>query len=254
MDNSTPGMEELLVKYLDGELVGTEKEKMEGRLISDANLRQKLENLQATREAVRLYGLQQRVGNIHQQMMKEMQPPVAKMTSRGMIRFSMAIAAGILLLIGGVFIYNIVNLSSDKVFASNYRSYDLGSMRGDNNELSTLEVAYNEKKFDTVISITFDRPFTTRENFLRAIAFTEMGNDVKAIDVYKEVIASNQKGGTSIMNDESEYYLALTYLRHKDYDKAKQLFVKIKEDPDHLYHTKVTRKLLRQLKMLKRRS
>ena len=105
MDNSTPDMSEKLVLYLDGELAGVEKENLEQQLTADKVLQGQLDSLKSTREAVKLYGLQQKVSVIHHQMMKELQPRIKKTGSAGkFFRYSIAVAAGLLLIIGGVLI------------------------------------------------------------------------------------------------------------------------------------------------------
>jgi Tetratricopeptide repeat len=253
MDNSTHDMSEKLVQYLDGELAGAEKEELEQELTADKLLQDELENLKAARAAVKLYGLQQKVSGIHQQMMAQMQTPVRKMSpARRLIRYSMAMAASVVLIAGGFFAYNIYTLSPNKVFASNYHSYELSTMR-DNSEpgTSVLENDYREKKYTEVTGIVYDRPFTVRETFLRAISFIELKDNAKAINEFKKVIAENEAAKTNLLKDEAEYYLALTYIRNKDYDPALDLLKKIKDKPGHLYHEKITAKLIRQVKMLR---
>jgi tetratricopeptide (TPR) repeat protein len=253
MDNSTPTMSEKLVLYLDGELSDSEKNILEQQLAADKTLQNELESLQSTRKAVKLYGLKQKVASVHKQMMEEMQAPVKKINpvSR-VVRYSVAVAASLLLLVGGYWAYNFFTLSPDKVFASNYRSYELVTVRdGGNNKTSAIEEAYKEKKYAEVVGVAFDRPFTTKELFLRAMSYSELADNSKAIEEYKKVIAENEAAKTSAFNQQAEYYLALTYIRNKDYDFAIDLLNKIQDDPNHLYHEKVSNKLIRQVKMLK---
>ncbi len=253
MDNSTPDMSERLVLYLDGELSGSEKNMLEQQLAADKTLQGELESLQSTREAVKLYGLKQKVASIHGQMMEELQAPVKKISSvRRMVRYSVAIAASLLLLVGGYWAYNFFTLSPDKVFASNYRSYELVTVRdGGTNEISAIEEAYKEKKYAEVVRITFDRPFSIKELFLRAMSYSELTDNPKAIEEYKKVIAQNEGAKTNTFKQQAEYYLALSYIRNGDYDFAIDLLNKIQDDPNHLYNEKVSNKLIRQVKMLK---
>ena len=50
---------------------------------------------------------------------------------------------------------------------------------------------------------------------------------------------------------ETEYYLFLSYIRDRDYNAALAIMEKIKNDPGHIYHKKVTSKLIRQVKLLR---
>ncbi len=252
MDNSTPEMSEKLIQYLDGELSGVEKEDLEQELATDKILQVELESLLSTREAVKHYGLRQKVTSIHGQMMDEMQAPVRKISPvRKNIRYAFGVAASLLLLIGGYMVYNFLTLSPDKVFASNYRVYEITTMRnGTAGFISIIEESYAKKEYAKVVSIAFDRPFTLKEIFLRAMAFVEVGTNVNAITEFKQVIDSKEVAKSNLLKHEAEYYLALTYIRNKDYDFALELLKKIQNDPNHLYNEKVSRKLIRQVKML----
>ena len=258
MDNFTPDMSEKLVLYLDGELSGAEQISIEQQLAADTVLKDELDSLKSTREAVKLYGTQQKVSGIHREMMEELQSPLKKMNpiaigSAGrFIRNSIAVAASLLLLIGGYMAYNFFTLSPDKVFSSKYQSYELGTVRGDNTTETSLEKAYGEKKYKEVSRIYEGGEDKTKKgNFLAGIAFLELNNAPKAIHCFNEVLAANTQASAPVMNDEAEYYLALSYIRNRDYDYALVLLNKIHDDPAHLYHDKITGKLIRQVKLLK---
>jgi hypothetical protein len=87
--------------------------------------------------------------------------------------------------------------------------------------------------------------------FLAAMANLELNNMNDAIPDLEEVVNANKTSGTPVFQDEAEYYLALSYIRNRDYDLALPLLEKIRDDRDHLYHEKVDRKLVRNVKMLK---
>lgn len=254
MDNSTHSKSEKLVEYLDGELTGAEKENMEKLLTADQSLQDELKNLKAAREAIKQYGLQQKVAGIHQQMIQEIEPPVRKInSSRKILRYSMAIAASLILVIGGYLAWNFYSLSSNKVFASNYHSYELSTMRdNDTVELSPIEKAYRSKNYKEVIKLNDQQNAATlKETFLAAMSYVEQGINIKAVEGFKKVIAANEGAGTTILKDEAEYYLALTYIRNDDFDFALELLRKIKGNPNHTYSKKITSKIIRQVKMLK---
>jgi predicted negative regulator of RcsB-dependent stress response len=247
-------MSEKLVQYIDGELSGAEKESIEQQLSTDKSLQGELDDLKATCESIKLYGLQQKVSEIHLQMMKEIQTPVKKINStRRIIRYSIAVAASVVLIVGSIIGYNFYNLSSNKVFASNYHSYELSTVRdGDSTQVSPVEKAYREKDYSKATQTHSQAGYiAVKETFLAGMSYMELGNNTKAIDELKKVIAYNEAAGNNLFKDEAEYYLALTYIRNKDYDFALDLLRSIKENPEHIYNEKVTGKLIRQVKMLK---
>lgn len=251
MDNSTHN--DILVRYIDGELSGPELEELEQRIASDPALKAEWEGLLMAREAIRSYGLKERVANVHREMMKELKTTPIRTISpaRRIIRYSIAVAASILIIVLAVAGYNFYMLSSNKVFADNYHSYELSVMRDSSQSLSELEKAYVDKNYSGVIQQSYNRPYTIKENFLRAMSYLELGNNPRAIEAFKQVIAKNESSGTTLMKDDAEYYLALTYLRNRDFDLALDLLEKIRANPRHLYHEKVSSKLIRRVKMLK---
>lgn len=255
MDNSTPNMSEKLVQYLDGELAGAEKESLVQQLATDKTLQDEMDSLKSTREAVKLYGLQQKVSGIHQQMMVELQPPVRKMnSSKKLIRYSVAVAASLLLIVGSYLAYNFYTLSSDKVFASRYQPYQLVTVRDDNANETPVEKAYRKKDYKEVLRIhDAGEDHTQKGEFLCGAAALELKENNKAIKCFKEVLDADKQTGQTVLKDEAEYYLSLSYIRNKNYDNALELMNKIQDDPNHLYSEKITGKLIRQVKLLKKR-
>lgn len=254
MANSASEMNELLVQYLDGELQGEEKQSLEQQLAADAALRQQFDSLQLTREAVRYYGLKEKVGSIHRQMMKETDTAPVKQIGGGRraLRYALSIAASLLVLIGGYFAYQFFSLSSEKVYSANYQPYEANLLRGDNTPESAADKAYRAADYKEVIRIYQAKEDTTAEaTFLSGAAAMRLNDHTKAISSFSALLEANKLKKTKLYNDEAEYYLALSYIHNRDYDYALDLLNKIKEDPAHTYNSKVTGKLIRQVKMLK---
>jgi tetratricopeptide (TPR) repeat protein len=250
MANSTNNTSEKLVQYLDGELSGIDKDDLEKQLAEDKNLQNELENLQLAREAVRSYGLKQHVAAIHNQMMNEVQTPVRNISkTRRIVRYSIAIAASVVIVFLASTIFRSNSLSSDKLFAENYHGYDLNISR-DGAAGSAIENAYNARNYKQVTALT-DTSTAIKNIFLSAMSYLELKDDNKAIEKYKIVIARNESAGTNMLKDEAEYFLSLTYLRNKDYDHALELMNKIYNDPGHTYHEKITGDLMHKVEKLK---
>ena len=240
MDNSTPEMSETLIRLLDGELSGQEKTSVDSLL--------------ATRAAVRHLGLQQQVNAIHSQMMDEFNEPARKISPvRKMLRYSTAIAAGIVVLIAAFFAYQYFSLSPEKVFSANYQAYELSTVRG-TNETTAIEGAYRNKNYTEVIRLHANTPDPTIKNdFLAGAAALELNNLPQAKLSFNQVIDRNKKENTRILKDEAEYYLALTLVRQKEFKAALLLLESIQNDPDHIYRAKINDGLLRDVRKLSRR-
>lgn len=251
MDNAAP---DILVRYLDGELSGEEKQRLEQQLSQDAAMQEQLDSLRSTREAVRLYGLKQKISGIHVEMMEELQPGVKKMqpvnARKKFIRYSIGIAASLLLLIGGYMIFNQREPSPEKLFASNYRTYELVTMRGNAAE-TKVEKAYQAKNYTEVLRIhDAGEDHTPMGEFLCGAAALETKDLPKAIKCFNEVLDASRETGVPLLKDEAEYYLSLTYIRNQDYEEALVLLNTIQNDPAHKYNDKVDDKLINQVERL----
>lgn len=254
MDNSTPDISEKLVLYIDGALADSDKKAVEGLIASDTAVQAGYESLLAARAAVMHYGLRQKVASIHKKMMEETGAPVRSISpARKIFRYSMAAAAGLLLLIGAYTVYNFISLSPGKVFSANYRGYELSNTRDVNGPESTAaEKAFAAKNYKEIIRIhDAGEDHSPKGEFLCGVSALELKDDAKAIKCFNEVLEANKKSGQNILNDESEYYLSLGYIRNKDYDFALVLLKKIKNDPEHKYHRDISAGLIRKVKMLK---
>lgn len=237
---------EKLVQYLDGELSGQEELDIEQELAADIAFQQEFEDLKAAKAAIKYHGLQNKVSAIHDQMMKEFKAPVKNSRGR-IIKYAIAVAASLVLLVGGYVLYNFATLSSEKVFASRYQPYEMITLRGDDSAASQIEKAYREKEYKKVLTLNQAKNKPSQmDQFLAGSAAMELKNYSKAVETFGKI-----QGKKFDLDDETDYYLALAYIRNKDFDLALDLLRIIKEDPEHRYNSRVTPKLLRQLRMLK---
>ncbi|MEQ1676259.1 MAG: hypothetical protein ABL876_06150, partial [Chitinophagaceae bacterium] len=218
---------------------------------------QQFDSLLLTRESIRYYGLKEKVAGLHQQMMTELTAPVKKLTtpvagSKRIIRYVASVAASIILLVGGFMAYNFFTLSSDKVYGANYQKFELSTTRDPGLEEAASEKAYRAGNYKEVVRLhDAAATRTAKEEFLCGVAAMELKDNTKAINCFTEVLQLNKQAPAKVLNDESEYYLSLAYVSNKDYDFALDIMHRIKEDPTHIYNAKITRKLIRQVKLLK---
>ena len=248
MDNNN-NYTEKLVSYLDGELSGAEQDALQTELGNNAAMQEQMDNLLMTREVIRNYGLSQKVKGIHQAMMEEMKTP-AKPAVRSLPKMIMRIAAAIILLVGLFGLYQYFAVSSGNLYNDQYTAYQVATMRG-TQQTGNIEKAYSEKKDDLVILLfTQTENPTTSEQFLAAQAYLNIAHLNNAILLFNRIIEKNKAAGTTVLNDEAEYYLALTYLKNNETAKAAPLFKKIHDNADHLYHSKVSSWYLAKLKLL----
>ncbi|MFI5185277.1 MAG: hypothetical protein ACHQF0_00975 [Chitinophagales bacterium] len=257
MDNSTQ-QTELIMLYLDGEMNTREKDDFENRLASDESMQQELEDLKTARDAVKLFALKQQVAAVRGRMQEEIKPQaiVRKMsTARRIVKYSLATAASVLLIAICVLAYNFFSLSPDKLYNEKYNSFELSTLRGDNETpVTDVEKAYRQKDYKKVLDLSTTWTETSiRDEFLTAISYLELNKPSEAINLFNGVLELDQKSTHPVYRDEAEYYLALSYLKTRSYDKALELMNAIHDSPSHLYHAKFTKGFIRKVRMLKMR-
>jgi tetratricopeptide (TPR) repeat protein len=253
MDNSTPE----LMRYLDGEMDENEQLAFEARMSVEFELRREVERLQLARDAVRSFGLKQEIGLIHTSMMKELahEPVKQKREIRKIIRYTISVAATIALVFFIYQVYQFYQLSPGKLFTQTYIPYDPSRFRNSDTAQSTspsaIEDAYIKKDYRLITSMVLHRPFTPKEGLLRGLAFLETGDLSRAVTSFQTVLIEPYDKIPTITRHQLEYYLALAYLKNRDYDQALELMEKVHDEPNHTYTGKFTRKYIRKVKMLK---
>lgn len=255
MDDNSTQMNELLVNYLDGDLTGASKEEFEKKLSADAGLREELEDLKAAREAIKMYGLNSQVRSVHQEMMAEMKPQgiVRNIGStRRIIRYSLTAAASVVVIGMIILGYYFFSLSSNKLYNEKYNSFELSSLRGSNeNQFTEIEKAFRQKNYSAVITIPQAGETNIKDQFLTGISYLELNKLPGAINVLKKVVALDQHSDHPIYKDEAEYYLALAYLKNKNYDNAIDLMWAIHNNTAHLYNNKFPKSFIHKVQLMR---
>ena len=252
MDNFTLPGNEWLVRYFDGELEGAELAAAEQKIAADPALQEALESLKLAREAVRQYGLRSKVAAVHAEMTAK---PVAKLHSispvRKIFRYGMPLAATIVLAAGIFLAYYFFSLSSDRVYADNYHPFEMTTVRGQDQESPVID-AYRNRNYQEVIRLRRaageDSPIPL---FFSGVSYLHLNDTPAAIADLEQVLEKNRDSRLPVFEDEAEYYLALAYIRNRDYDLALPLLEKMRDDEQHTYHGEITRKLIRDVKLLK---
>ena len=171
---------------------------------------------------------------------------------RRIVRYSVTVAASVLLIIVCIVGYNFYRLSSDRLFAENYSTYELTITRGEDDSTgSKIEKAYREKKYPEVIKLNANSVLSVKDIFLTAMSFLETNDPSRAISNFQIVIADVKDDKNSELKDATEYYLALAYLKNNDYDQAIELMNTIHDNPSHQYKNKFSRTYINKVKRLK---
>ena len=170
--------------------------------------------------------------------------------ARKIVRFSVPVAASILLIFIIIESYKFYTLSPEKLYDENYTPYELKPTPGGNDSATAIEKAYNQKNYSEVIKLNRLTVLSIKDIFLTGMSFLETKDYSRAVRSFQIVIA-DLKDNKIALKDVAEYYLALAYLRDRDYDQAIELMNAIRDNSSHSYTKKFSRKYINRVKRLK---
>lgn len=249
---------ELLDRYLDGELDTAEQRDLERRISEDQRLKNDLEILRISRDAIRTKALKEKVKKLHQTLVPEIRAdktkviPISKKNKY--IKLALGVAASIIIVAGSFIVYQYSNVSADKLYAQQFLSYELPVTRSNGDEMTKIDSLYLSGSYGKVIeyfnSLT---QRNIRDYFLTAMSYLHIDKFKEAIDLFQHIVdKNNAPEGEKFFEQETDFYLSLAYLKVGEFSKCKELFVKMKANPKHLYHKNVTRKDIWMLEILEK--
>ena len=241
----------LLIQYLDGELDGSQQEAMKKNIETNKAIREELENLRLTKEAIKSYGLKNKVNAIHTAMMSEIKMDASSKTGvvRNLLWYSLRIAALIIFVTGSFILFQYFSASPQKLFSENFHAFTLRQTRGTAG--TPLQYAYKKENMQEVIQqFALLKDPQAEDYFLTGNAFLRTGQPLKAIENFAGLQQKNKKDNTDYFEEDTEYYLALSYIANSEPAKAILLFKKINTDINHPYHQKVTNWFITKLQHL----
>jgi len=240
--------EDTMMRYLDGEMDDQERKQFEELLEDDTQLKAEMESLRLAVDSVKHYGLNEKIRAIHKEIRSEVVPAKTKViTMRRFLRYGVSVAAILILAFVGIEGYKFYHLTTEQLYNESYIAYDISATRGEVNEVPAIEKAYASKNYQKVIQEAKAKSERTdREQFLAALSFLQISDFSSSIKWFE---ALNRQG--NVYQPDAEFYLSLSYLRNKDYDRALEFMEKINEDTSHPYHSRISDSLLRKIRMLK---
>jgi hypothetical protein len=238
--------EEILMKYLDGEMDQTEKQLFESQLQKDESLKEKLDSLQVAVASVRQYGTVEKVRSVHNEMMQELssvQDGGKVVPMKRIIRYGLAIAASIIIVLVGVNIFTSSQLSSEKLYNEAFVDYDASGVRGNTSE-SNLAKLYQDHNYNAVTEKTNLQNVTQRDSLLVGLSYLKTNKTPEAIAWLKSISIQNP------LRQDAEFYLAMSYLKNKNYKEALQLMKQIHSNTGHIYHNQFSEDYINKIKKL----
>ena len=246
----TTNNHELLEKYIDNELSDVERLTVDVLLSKDPLMVEDLAALQASKKAVRLYGINNEVAAIQKQYLANQTTTAKRAVVRSIFRTGLRVAASVIIIVAAYGTFKYTSVDQSELFADNFSSYELNRVRGASNP-DQVENAYLNKDWKTVTQLVKQVAAPgNKELFLAGMAQLELNQAAEAINSFNQVLANNQRGGLDYFNDEAEYYLALSYIKNSEAAKAIPILEKIRADKNHLFYQSAGEVSILDIKML----
>ena len=166
-------------------------------------------------------------------------------------RLTIMTGAAILLTVATVAIYNFYRLSPDFLYNQQYVSLELELDLTDTST-SPIEKAFAERKFTTVLRLKKKSVRLSPDDyFFCGMTYLKLNDPFNAIHSLQLAIAKDKMADATVYKNTAEFYLALAYLKNRDYDQALELMRAIHNNPAHPYHEKFSDRFIRKVKILK---
>jgi tetratricopeptide (TPR) repeat protein len=217
-----------------------EKAEFESQLKQNPHLQQQVNDFRVAIEGVRQAATKEKVSSLHREMMQELKKDKASakvINMKKVVRYTMAVAASILLVLVGI--------QTFKYFNETFVEYSVSNERGTAGNTTTIEIDYKNRNYASVIKDAQSNSLSPKDSFLTAVSFLQTGNTSSAIQWLNRINAN------SPYHQDAEFYLSLAYLKNKDYDKALDLMQQIHDDSNHPYHANISDDVIKKLKKLK---
>ncbi len=254
-NNSNNDIIETLIRYMDGELNGTEYDETEKLLQNDAALQEHYQHLLAAKKAIRALGVKQRVQAVQQEYLQQAKPesaPAPKVArNSSFFKNFMRIAAILIVVIAGYGVLQYSTTTSQSVYNDAYITYQLPVNRGEENKNQLAEF-YKANNYKAVIS-SFNKiePKNQEAYFLLGQSYLQTNNADEAINAFKQVEKLNENSDEKYFLQETDYYLMLAYIKNSKIELAQQKLDEILAQPQHLFYNKAKQISRTKMTMLK---
>lgn len=225
---------EKMIKYLDGEVIGEERQKLEQEIANDSTAKETIDCINETGKIIADNELVDFIAKMNQVDAEYKQSLLVKKPANN-FRFlnkKLLMAASIVLLLS---IFTVINFiippSNNALYDKFYTKYDacVVTRSGDNttDEITIAIQLYDKGKYSEALEkfnkIIKQDNKNTAAHFFAGVSYMEIKAYDKAIQSLNTVIAQND---TAFL-EHAEWYLALCYLKSNHANQAKTLIKQI---------------------------
>lgn len=164
--------------------------------------------------------------------------------------YALWMAATLLFVLIAAVIYQYATLNSANLFKASFSPYTISAGHG-NNQQDTLEKLYQDRQYDVLIEqfAQLSDP-DIYDRFLAGNSYLLKQEPAKAIQEFLIIQRHNKQAKEHVWEEETDYYLAMAYLKLDQPGKALPIVESMHANPRHSYHDKITGIQLAKLKWL----
>ena len=240
--------ESRIFRYLAGEMEEQERVSFQRMLDSDHALNEEVKRKTTVIEAIRYSGISEKVRSVQKAFTDQYhRARNRKATLNRAIRLGLSIAAIVFLVWIIVVAYSFYSLDPDKIYKDIFVSYQITEVPGRASPTDSIELNFAAGEYQKVVKKY--RKFVLlpdKEYLLAGVSYLRLNDPFLAIPPLRKVAQKE-----NVYREDAEFYLALAFLKNRDYDHAFALMQKIHNNPDHLYNNKFPEEVMRQVQMLK---
>lgn len=233
--------------YLDGLLTDREAETFEERLKSDPKLAYDLERHRIARSIIKSPSLREKLNFLSgEDLLYKQRGLFSKYKSL------IKVLAAVVILVFGIFIYELFTLNNDILYQQQYSSYQI-DFHGDKPPThNSILYSFTLENYLDVINIYENKLSDSNEDILIAgISYLELDQGKKAVDAFQRIVSQAEKGGENDFLEDAEYYSGIAYLKINQIDAAYWYFSKIYHDSAHHYNEMVHQWFYWKLRIVK---
>lgn len=244
---------DLIERYLEGNLQGTEAQEFESRVQSDLEFKNVLQEMETMVSGIKYTGRKNIMG--HLQQLEETLPPLrqereAKVVAMKRFRVWAAAASILLVAVTAIWLLTPRQLDQGQLFTAYYQHYpNVESPTTRSVEEATVRElayqAYDREEFQEAINqfeAIPDADSKSIDNFYLALSQLSTGNAVEAEGLLKDYILN----GDEVMKGKAQWYLAMALLNQGELEETRELLQTIVGQQS--YNFKKASSLLEELK------
>lgn len=168
--------------------------------------------------------------------------------SRRLLRLGSAIGAVLLMVYLGNQAYQVYLLSPEQLYTETFQPYVLRTSKSADTSAARFETYYRQGSMDSIIRAARGKVILSeKETLITGLAYLTADDPFWAIRQLKKIAAPD---GTTFA-PEADFYLALAYLKNRDFDHALTVILGIRRRPDHPYRDKFPPDFVDRVKLLK---